>query len=137
MVARTDPGEHDGPKSAGRLRFPGEHRTGKGGVVIRLAFLLARDHRRPDRAQAVAVRIADLGIQPTKVGMTSISAQVSEEQFAKIFGVPFKPVSPRPPGEDDAGAPGGFEVCQDLNVPEDLQGEVECVEVVAPASRFG
>lgn len=103
--------------------------------MVKLALLLRPEHRRPGSVARVEEIAGRLGLHTTGAGRTTVSAELSLDDFVALFGSPPTRVSPSPPGPRDFGRPGGFEADRPLAVPEILAPYVDSITVTPPAYR--
>ena len=104
---------------------------------INVAMTLKTSARKPAAMAAVQTIAQKLGFQITTTGRATISFRIDPEIFQQVFGVSAHPVSPRPAGDKDFGAQGGYIVDSDLKIPDELVQFVETIGVVPPSRRFG
>ncbi len=88
---------------------------------MKLQVLLHPQQRNPSGVENAKQILQSLGIRPTATGAASISAEVDDEKFQSIFGIP-------PPEGSSAGAVS----TETLPVPESLKN---CVASISIAPR--
>ena len=103
--------------------------------MIKLQILLQRPWRNPEGVKRVRELAEELGIKPTAEGRTTISAEVTRDDFEEIFRAPVQELEPRPPGDEDFGSPGGH-VSGELPIPESLRDYVMSISVASPYLRM-
>ena len=103
--------------------------------MIKLQILLHQPWRTPEGIEAVRNLLKSMGIEPTISGRTTLSAEVAEDSFERIFRAPVTKVAGRPPADQDFGRSGGA-VSDDLTVPEPLREYVESIAVASPYHRL-
>ncbi len=104
---------------------------------INVAMTLKTSARVPAMIAEIQAIAERLGFKTTTTGRASISFRIDPEMFQQIFGVPARPIAPQPTTDGDFGAPGGYVVDTDLEVPDGLQPYVETIGVIPPSRRFG
>lgn len=93
--------------------------------------------REPDRAESVAGRMNELGLQVLSADGRSVSVQTSKERFESVFGCRLVPYEDSSPGEDFGPLGGaGFRAAEEPKVPSELREEVESVEIQPPPLMF-
>ena len=103
--------------------------------MIKLQILLSRPWRTAEGVETVRELAAAVGIKPTAEGRTTISAEVTPDEFAEIFRTSVQEVEPRPAGDRDFGSSGGH-VAGELPIPQPLRKYVESITVAAPYLRM-
>ncbi|MEE8585874.1 MAG: hypothetical protein V3T83_13585 [Acidobacteriota bacterium] len=105
-------------------------------VPVNIALLLRKSCRTPEAVSRVEEIASRMGVRITQRGSVTISGKVSKEDCRRLFGATPVEVPAEPPGDLDFGRPGGYEVKEDLSVPDELAEYVESVSVIPPARRL-
>jgi len=104
-------------------------------VSIPIALTLKKSCRTPEvRAQVQAIT-AQLGLESTGTGVSTLSCRIMPSRFADLFGQQAKGLAARPPAETDYGTPGGYEG-EDLPIPTELAPYLESIAILPPATRL-
>ncbi len=103
---------------------------------VTIAVVLKKEKRSPEDIARVTEIARSMGLEPKAKGLATVSVRASTESFQRIFGETVKQVPPLPPGDNDAGAPGGMVVEDRLPIPSELTEFVEAISVVPPARRL-
>ena len=90
----------------------------------------------PEAGSRVEEIVSRMGVRISQRGSVTLSGSVSKEDFQRLFGAKPIEVPPEPPGDLNFGRPGGYEVKEDLSVPQELAEYVELVSVIPPARRL-
>lgn len=99
--------------------------------MVKLQVLLRRESRTSEGVEEVRRILKSMGITPTAAGLATVSADVDEEQFEKLFGLRAREIAPQPSGERNFGESGGH-VTPELTVPALLRQHVQSVSAVPP-----
>ncbi|MFZ1935350.1 MAG: hypothetical protein WCB27_05770 [Thermoguttaceae bacterium] len=98
---------------------------------IKLQLLLHKASRTPDGISAVLGLLPALGIHPTVAGNASISAEMSLQEFEKVFGFSPQVIEPRGAITGDYGqSPGHTQAT--LSIPTKLRSFVENISLAPP-----
>ena len=88
--------------------------------MIKLQFLLRQPGAHPEVDPALRARLDGHGIKITAEGLASLSADVSEEDFMRLFG-PHKPLT--------AGFASAPDQTPELKIPADLQDAISLITI--------
>lgn len=88
--------------------------------MIKLQLLLRHPGADPELDPALRAQLEALGLAVTGCGRASVSATVSEDDFARLFG---------PPGPMKAGYAASALATPELPVPPALQGAISLITV--------
>jgi len=103
--------------------------------LVKLQVLLRREWRTPEGIEEVSGLLTSMGITPTATGLATISADVEQERFEKLFGQTAREIAPKPPGERNFGESGGH-VTPELTVPAPLRQHVQSISAAPPHIYF-
>jgi hypothetical protein len=106
--------------------------------VIKVQLLLRPEWRNPAGSNQAAAAATALGMKITGTGAATLSAELSAERFAELFGAAPTPAPAKGRGTADFGSPAGYapDDESEKTVPAELERFVSNVDVAAPYIRM-
>src|SRR5689334_20385693 len=104
--------------------------------MVQLQILPKKEYRNAAGIELLRAKLPSAGLKFVFAGAASISAEIDEASFTKVFGASLRSLEPKPPGDRDFGQAGGYAADSPLVVPPGLAPYVESVTLPPPLTRL-
>lgn len=104
--------------------------------MVQLQILPKKEYRNPAGIELVRTKLKSAGLTFISAGYASIAAEIDETSFARVFGSNLRVIEPKPPGDHDFGAVGGYASDSPLVIPSSLASCLDSITVAPPFTRI-
>jgi hypothetical protein len=104
--------------------------------MVQLQILPKKEYRNPAGIELLRSKLKSAGLNFISAGYASISAEIDEVSFGELLGSKLRVIEPKPSGDRDFGAAGGYAADSAIVIPSSLAPWVESITIAPPFIRI-